>query len=200
MSTYTYPETSILVFCQASIADEFKTQPVFSVIAEQNASSHMAKIRRLLTLISDAALCRFELWCYPDRYHPFYVECVHDFLLPLYCQQGRDVGERMFNAVSTGLESSSRVLLVNCESQLLSLADYEYAITALKTGKDVVLALAEKGGYAMIGMTQAHPTLFDSINWDSPNMLALTRQRITEQRLNLIEITSVCEQAAVAGP
>lgn len=199
MADYIFPDTSMLLFCEAEIAAELNTLPPSHAMNNRTACSRMAETRRLLTMLSQAQLCPFQLWCYPDRHHPFYVECVHDYLVPLHCQQGRDKGERMFHALRTGLETASRALLVICGSQTLSLAEYDAAIRALKTNKDIVLAPANGGRYAMIGMRQAHAGLFSGIDWKSDTVLTTTQQRIVQLALRLTRLDNKADVVAEAS-
>jgi hypothetical protein len=57
----------------------------------------------------------------------------------------------------------------------------------LHDGTDVVLIPAESGGYVLLGMRKAQPTLFSNIVWGRSTVLADMRARIVEQRLILVE-------------
>jgi hypothetical protein len=59
----------------------------------------------------------------------------------------------------------------------------------------VVLIPNEVGGYALIGLRRAEPTLFENILWGTPRVLDETRKRIIARRLVLNEVPPVWDLA-----
>jgi len=115
------------------------------------------------------------------------MECVHDYLIPLYEQQGQDLGERMLHAISTTLEKSSRVLLIGCDCPSLTVEDIDFAINALQSENDVVLSPAEDGGYVMVGMKKARSEVFLGMTWGHGEVLQNTYQRAKQAGLSVIK-------------
>ena len=93
----------------------------------------------------------------------------------------------MSHAIVTALKTASQVLLVGCDCPSLTVADLDFAINVLHQNEDIVLSPAEDGGYVMIGMKRANPSLFRNIAWGNDLVLDMTRQRIKQANLNCIE-------------
>ena len=184
---YKYPDTVIQVFCKAPIAGQVKTRLIPDLNVQQAVDVHIELTRRILSLLSDSLLCPIQLWCSPDSSHPFFNDCLDDYQLSLHQQQGDDLGQRMDHAISTALEHASKVLLVGCDCPSLTVSDFEYAIKALQTPQDIVLAPAEDGGYVMIGMTEPYPEIFSNMTWGDSTVLQTSRQRIEQAGLKINE-------------
>jgi len=184
---YKYRDAAILILCKAPIAGQVKTRLIPELNVQQAVDVHIELTRRILALLSDSLLCPIQLWCSPDSSHPFFSDCVDAYQLSLHQQQGDDLGQRMHHAISTALEHASKVLLVGCDCPSLTVADFEFAIRALQTPQDIVLAPAEDGGYVMIGMTQPYPELFSNMTWGHSAVLETTRQRLGQAGLTINE-------------
>jgi rSAM/selenodomain-associated transferase 2/rSAM/selenodomain-associated transferase 1 len=82
-------------------------------------------------------------------------------------QIGKDLGARLKMAFRDQFRSGmKRVIAVATDVPDLSAADIEEAVAALK-GADLVIGPSADGGYYLIGMTEFHPSLFDSISWST---------------------------------
>jgi len=184
---YKYPDTAILVFCKAPIAGQVKTRLMPDLSAEQARDVHIELSQRILKIVSQSNYCPVQLWCSPDITDAFFQTCTDDYPLSLHTQKGNDLGARMHHAISHELQSYSKVLLVGCDCPSLTIDDFDFAINKLNTN-DVVIAPAEDGGYVMIGMKQANPTLFRNITWSDEHVLDTTRQRAKKANLNWFEI------------
>jgi rSAM/selenodomain-associated transferase 1 len=93
-------------------------------------------------------------------------------------QEGRDLGERMVQAVSAEFEEGGRpVLVVGADAPHLPTASLAEAARALDAGTDVVLGPAEDGGYYLVGVRVPVPGLFDGIAWGTAGVLAATVAR-----------------------
>ena len=77
--------------------------------------------------------------------------------------------------------------MIGTDCPALTEAHLRSAASALREGNDVVLIPAENGGYVLVGMRKAQPTLFSDIAWVKSTVLADMRARIVEQRLMLVE-------------
>lgn len=83
-----------------------------------------------------------------------------------------------------------QVLLIGCDCPSLIIDDFKQAILALKNGADVVLAPTEDGGYILIGVKQPQAGVLSDVDmpWGTSQVLAITRERIKQQRLKGHEI------------
>ncbi|MBK7949653.1 MAG: glycosyltransferase [Deltaproteobacteria bacterium] len=83
-------------------------------------------------------------------------------------QRGPGLAERMANAFSDAFEARGAVevgcpalLLRGSDSPGLDFETVEEALTRLEAGADLVLTPDQGGGYALIGMKNPHPSLFE---------------------------------------
>jgi rSAM/selenodomain-associated transferase 1 len=190
MTVYRYPDSVIQVFCKAPMAGQVKTRLLSALTAEQACLVHIELTERLLKLLDAAALCPIQLWCSPSTEFDFFQQQVKTYKLSLQQQQGSQLGERMNDALNTGLQNFNQVLLVGCDCPSLTADDFAQAIEALKQNADVVLAPAEDGGYVLIGVKKAQAALLSDLEmpWGSSQVLAITRQRIQQLQLNVYEL------------
>ena len=56
------------------------------------------------------------------------------------------------------------------------------------TDHDAVLGPAVDGGYTLIGLRRFEPSLFDAMPWSTPQVLALTRERLHAAGLRHAEL------------
>lgn len=94
-----------------------------------------------------------------------------------YADQGEgDLGERMRRALSDALPAADRAVLVGSDCPDMNAAHVREAFDALGE-RDVAVAPAQDGGYALIGLARPAPTLFDRIPWGTAGVLETTLAR-----------------------
>lgn len=187
---YQYPDTVIQVFCKAPIAGQVKTRLMPELSAEQAMQIHIELTERLLKLLHNTALCPVQLWCTPTTDFDFFQQQDKKYSVTLQQQTEGDLGKRMFEALSAGLQNYQQALLVGCDCPSLTVDDFNQAIIALKQGADVVLAPTEDGGYCLIGEKQPQAELLsdNDMPWGTGEVLAITRERAKQQQLNVYEL------------
>lgn len=75
-------------------------------------------------------------------------------------QEGKDLGEKMHNAISFSLKEYRNVALIGSDLPLLNKKDIEIAFSILET-KDIVISPTYDGGYYLIGMKEENPDIFN---------------------------------------
>jgi rSAM/selenodomain-associated transferase 1 len=106
--------------------------------------------------------------------------------------QGRgDLGERMHRAFAVVLKEHRSAILIGSDCPALRPADLRAAARALRGGMDAVLAPAEDGGYALIGLRRASSRLFRGIEWGGGDVLAQTRLRLARLGWRCKELRTV---------
>ncbi len=90
-----------------------------------------------------------------------------------------DLGQRMFDAIATGLLRADRVVLVGSDCPQLS-TDYIHAAIAALDNHDLVLGPALDGGYVLIAARRIHANLFRGVKWGSDQVLLQTLERARE--------------------
>lgn len=174
-------EGRLLVFAKAPTPGKVKTRLVPPLSMEDAAALHRELILRTLrTATACQRISAVELWCAPDAGDPFFLHCSAVFSIPLRVQQGNDLGTRMHHAIAATLEQGALfALLIGTDCPPLTPAYLDDAASALMTmDADVILAPAEDGGYALVGMQRAQLPLFADMEWGNENVLEATRARI----------------------
>ena len=94
-------------------------------------------------------------------------------------QRGLDLGERQANLVQDALALGLQaVLIMGTDSPTLPRECLDEAVSlVMAPGVDVVLGPTEDGGYYLIGLRTARPTLFDDMPWSTPAVLGRILER-----------------------
>ena len=95
----------------------------------------------------------------------------------LRCQNGSDLGQRMWHAYGELSRTSRMVVFVGTDSPTLPLSFLHEAWRQLRR-YPVVLAPASDGGYCLLGLSRPVPEIFTAIPWGTSKVLAATRDRL----------------------
>ena len=173
----------IAVFAKAPVPGEVKTRlvPLLGDIAA--AELHALLVRRALATALDAALGPVELWCAPDRGHPFFESCAIEFGIALRDQRAGDLGERMLGAFAALLALAPAALLIGSDAPALRASDLVAAAMILRGGKDAVFQPAEDGGYVLVGLRRPVESLFRGMHWGTRDVWSETRARLEKSAL-----------------
>lgn len=178
---------SIAVFARAPIAGHAKTRLIPHLGAQGAARLQQMLIGRALHTAVDARMGPVSLWCAPDAAHPAFIAAASDHGVLLHAQRGRDLGERMRDAFEL-LCPVAPTLLIGTDCPALTSATLRDAARRLLEGDEAVFVPAEDGGYVLIGLRQSHPCLFDGVSWSTDQVMAETRERMREARLQWREL------------
>ncbi|MCQ8104008.1 TIGR04282 family arsenosugar biosynthesis glycosyltransferase [Methylomonas sp. SURF-2] len=187
---YPFPDSVLLIFCKAPIPGQVKTRLQPALNAAQAAEAHRQLTRMTLQRAFQRALCPVELHCAPDTHDDFFQDCVSRYPLVLKPQRGADLGERMQHAFADALSRYRHAVLMGCDCPSLSADDLHRALLKLLAGHDAVIAPADDGGYVMIGLNQAQPSLFSDMTWSHDQVMAATRRRAKDLGLKVYELDS----------
>jgi rSAM/selenodomain-associated transferase 2/rSAM/selenodomain-associated transferase 1 len=103
-----------------------------------------------------------------------------------------NIGERMA-AVMTGHFAQKRpppLLIVGTDCPVLTPEHLQQAADALRT-HDVMLIPAEDGGYVLIGLRRALPSVFQRVDWSTPRVMAQTRERLNTIGARWVELPAL---------
>ena len=92
----------------------------------------------------------------------------------LHLQQGKNLGEKMFNALQTGLKSYRNVILIGSDCLDLRHQHFDQAVAALDH-HDLVFTPAVDGGYVLVAAR--HPLqqeVFENIAWSTDQVMQQT--------------------------
>lgn len=167
----------VVVFAKAPVPGEVKTRLAALLGPDGAAALHAGLVRRALATAAQAAIGPVELWCAPDASHSFFEKCAVDFGVALHEQHGDDLGARMEHALSP-----LPAVVIGSDCPVLGVEDLRQAARAL-LAHDAAIAPAEDGGYVLIGLSRAHPRLFEGIAWGTAAVMGQTRERLAENRI-----------------
>lgn len=136
---------------------------------------------RLLARALEAALAsgaRVELHGFPKARQASLLNLARKYRIALVQQRGSDLGERMYHALAKGLRRSRAVIAIGSDIPALRSAQIAQAARFLAAGRDAVLAPAEDGGYALIGLRRLSRSLFREIEWGGSDVYRRTAKAL----------------------
>ena len=184
MSSPNAGPVSIAILARAPIPGFAKARLIPAIGAHAAAVLQERLTGRTVATALAAGIGPVTLCCEPDATHDSFLKMVARMKITLRPQPQGDLGARMLAAVA---DSAGPALVIGTDCPALTEAHLRSAASAMREGNDVVLIPAENGGYVLVGMRKAQPTLFSNIAWVKSTVLADMRTRIVEQRLMLVE-------------
>ncbi|SEB99789.1 hypothetical protein SAMN05519104_0539 [Rhizobiales bacterium GAS188] len=178
----------IAVFARAPVPGQTKTRLVPLLSAEGAAALHLALLRKTLrsateACSADAGLDEVRLWCAPDISHPAFAACHAEFGVTLEAQAHGDLGQRMLAAFEA---APGPLLLVGSDCPALTAELLRGCARELRR-YDAVFLPAEDGGYALVGLRRAAPSIFADMEWSTAHVMEETRARLRRAGLTWSE-------------
>jgi rSAM/selenodomain-associated transferase 1 len=182
---------AIVVMAKAPDPGRVKTR-LIPALGEEGAAALAARmLKHVLAQAGAARLGPVMLAAAPSTDHPFFRHCASRYAAALVPQACGDLGARMCAAFNGALARHARALVVGADCPALDARYLRDAAAQLAAGADVVLAPAEDGGYALIGLRRPEPRLFDGVAWSTGEVLARTRERIAACGLRVTELPTL---------
>jgi rSAM/selenodomain-associated transferase 1 len=99
--------------------------------------------------------------------------------ISLFCQKGRDLGERLKTIFLEKLAGGyDAVSVIDSDTPDLPTGIVQESFKRLISSQiDVVYGPCHDGGYYLVGMRQPHPELFDGIPWSTGQVLSNTLEK-----------------------
>ncbi len=169
------------IMCKAPFAGLSKTRLCPPLQAEEAAALSGCFIADVAATV--AAVCAHDHAGGYAIITPANAAAVFIDLLPhglaLLGQRGEDLSARLINATQDLFAAGhAGVCLINADGPTLPAALLAAAVAALlRPGDGIVIGPAIDGGYTLIGLKRAHPSLFDGIAWSTSRVLAQTLTR-----------------------
>lgn len=110
------------------------------------------------------------------------------YRMSLHLQSGPDLGLRMHAAFLATLQTADSAVLIGTDCPEYDPPYLDTAFRALEQ-QDAVLGPAADGGYVLIGLRTAEPSLFRDIPWGTDAVLAATRRRLQRLRWRWSELS-----------
>jgi rSAM/selenodomain-associated transferase 1 len=182
-------DCSVIVFAKAPIPGYAKTR-LAKKIGDQAAAKLAARmLAEAVKSAVEADLGPVELCCSPDATHAAFgaLETAYHGRVTLSEQGEGNLGVRMQRALQRTLHKHPRALLIGTDAPGLDAATLRTAAAALQT-RPAVFAPTFDGGYALVGLSQEIPGLFDDINWSTDQVMLQTRARLATAQLQVAEL------------
>ncbi|HEX9940379.1 MAG TPA: TIGR04282 family arsenosugar biosynthesis glycosyltransferase [Thermoanaerobaculia bacterium] len=170
------PSRRLLLFTKPAREGRVKTRLIGDLTAAEAAALHRAFREDLLDRLRTGD---FELrlaWALDPG------EEVPAGPVPGVRQQGEDLGERLYRALSAAAQDAAAVAALGSDHPTLPLELVHRAFERVEAGADVVLGPAEDGGYYLIALRAAAVAwrLFEEIDWSTERVLPATLERCRE--------------------
>jgi uncharacterized protein len=176
------PSRRLLLFTKPAREGRVKTRLIGDLTAAEAAALHAAFLDDLIDRLREGD---FELqltWALDAN------DEMPTGTVPGVRQQGDDLGERLYRALSEGARDGSSVMALGSDHPTLPLALIHEAFERLEKGAEVVLGPAEDGGYYLIAL-QSHVVdhgLFRDIAWSTDRVLSETLERCKSLAVELL--------------
>lgn len=187
MSSEMKSKCKIIVFAKAPLAGFAKTR-LARVIGDGAAVALATRmLSETVAQAVAAGIGAVEICCAPDTSHvQFAIEQARHNLV-LTSQGEGDLGARMARAFERALLEYQSVIMVGTDAPDLQARYFQQAAKALAT-HDAVFAPAFDGGYVMLGLSLAMPSLFQGVVWSTAEVMAQTREKLTMLKASCFEL------------
>lgn len=164
----------LLLFTKPARAGRVKTRLVGDLTAEQAAALHAAFLGDVLDRLREGDFEVRIAWALEEG------EAVPDGPWPGIRQEGADLGERLYRALSA--PGAASVAALGSDHPTVGLDLIHEAFARVEAGADVAIGPAEDGGYYLIALRAGavSPRLFADIAWSTGRVLAATLERCRE--------------------
>lgn len=167
----------VLVFAKKPVPGRVKTRLIPAITAIQAAELHQQLVYKTLLTTSQNKQSVLELWVNSQAGDPFFVHAAKQFGAKRNLQRGNDLGLKMANAFQSTLCGCQKVVLVGADCPALTAEILQQAFQRLNK-YPAVFAPTTDGGYALIGLRQFDPRLFQYIQWGTHRVMSQTRNQL----------------------
>ncbi|MBL1140450.1 MAG: glycosyltransferase [Proteobacteria bacterium] len=175
---------SLIIFAKSPVIGQVKTRLIPDIGQYQATAIYKELLTTTLATAVESKISDIQLWVHGDIQHQYFLNLKNRERFKFYKQTGKNLGQRMLNAITCVLDKYPYVVLIGSDCPELLSSDIHKAMTLLDKGKDLVLGPAKDGGYYLIGLRKHTPELFIGINWGAADVLDETVLRANELELD----------------
>lgn len=170
-------DRSLIIFAKAPVHGQVKTRlnPVYS--QHQSVIIHQQLLEYTISRLKKVQNVDVQLHCAPNSRHNFFQYLKAQYRTDLYDQAEGDLGEKMSSAMTQALCHYKKVVLIGSDCPAMKAEYVEQAFRKLDR-HSVVLGPAEDGGYVLVGLNEANPEVFNTIDWGTEKVLQQTIDKI----------------------
>lgn len=173
-------KSCLIVFAKEPENGKVKTRLQEIFTEEECSKVYKAFLEDTLDLAAKVQ-CDSRILAYHSEGEPLYIKEIAGEL-SLYRQEGKDLGERMFNAFKYFCgDESCKTVIIGSDSPTLPTSYITEAFKQLETN-DIVIGPSRDGGYYLIGLKTPFYGLFEGIEWGSNTVLESTLEKAEKAR------------------
>lgn len=171
----------LLIFAREPLAGRVKTRLVPSIGVAGATALYEHLLNETVSKAIGIDKTTIELWCEAGNLSPKRcASLASEYGLPLYNQQGMNLGDRMHRALAHRQPTPGQASVLIGSDCPGYTEDYLRSAFESLENHDAVIGPATDGGYVLIGVRRSDPRLFDEIAWGTDEVLDLTRARLRE--------------------
>jgi hypothetical protein len=174
---------AVSVLTRTPVPGETKRRLIPALGGERAAALHQVMLERTVCTAVASQIGPVELVCTPTTQHPFLETLAKRYRVPLRCQTGGGLGEKMRHELTYTLQSCRFAAVVGSDCPGIQLGDYAQTRQFLADGADAVLGPSRDGGYYLLGLRRVDGRVFDDIPWGEDCVASVTRERFVERNL-----------------
>ena len=175
---------ALILFVKVPRSGVVKTRLQPDLSPKDAAELYRAFILDLLKATSRLRGLTRILACDPTHKALFFQALAKTERLKLISQEGRDLGQRMKNAILRANRMGFRhVVIIGTDSPTLPVALIRKAFRLLARSH-LVLGPSQDGGYYLIACSKTIPTLFKGIAWGTDQVLPATMKKVVRNKIN----------------
>ncbi|WP_020406919.1 TIGR04282 family arsenosugar biosynthesis glycosyltransferase [Hahella ganghwensis] len=176
---------ALIQFAKRPVSGLVKTRLIPELGEAEATRVHETLLKKTLETLVDSGLGEVQLWwdkAWDDEAYLHQLDMTGK--IKVFAQHGKDLGERMYHALSSQLEQFEKVILVGSDCPVLS-PDYLCLATDRLDSADMVLGPSDDGGYVLIGTTEIAPGCLENVQWGTESVLEATVANINSSGLKV---------------
>ncbi|MBA5604196.1 TIGR04282 family arsenosugar biosynthesis glycosyltransferase [Duganella sp. FT3S] len=167
----------IVVIAKAPLPGLAKTRLIPALGAEGAARLARAMLLHTLEAALAARVGTVELCVTPDPGDAAWATLPVPPVVRWSAQGGGDLGERMARASQRVVDGGEAIMLMGSDCPFLTADRIREAARALRHAKAAMVPTFD-GGYALLGLSDFAPSLFDGIAWSTATVASETLERL----------------------
>lgn len=173
----------LLIFAKNPDLGKVKTRLAKSIGEQKALEIYQILLNHTLEIASSINADKKVLFTQRLEKHPLLEK--HEFEQGI--QIGKDLGDRMSNAVKIGFEKGyQKIVIIGADLFNLQTTDIEKAFKNLES-YETCIGPAEDGGYYLLGLSFWEKSLFENKDWGTDQVLAQTLNDLSSKSVLLLD-------------
>ncbi len=179
------PQDALIIFAKTPDINSVKTRLKPYLSDNERLSLHKALLENTMKVAINLKNIKVTIFYTPEGGEDYFKR----FKLPVFLQKGKDLGERMYNAMKQMISrGNKKVVVIGSDIPDISNKIILEAFNRLNTS-DTVIGPAEDGGYYLIGMKKPDKKIFSGIDWSTKKVLnqTLKKAKYIKLKVSLVQ-------------